>query len=316
MDQVLPPAIFLMGPTASGKTELAVELVQRLPLEIISVDSALVYRGMDIGTAKPDAELLQRAPHRLIDIVDPVEVYSAAAFRQDALQAMAEITEAGNIPLLVGGSMLYFRALEHGLAELPAADPVLRARLDAEMRVLGIQKLHQRLQQLDAVSAAKIHPNDPQRVLRALEVISITGRPLSELQAERQAEPLPFRLLKLVRAPRERAQLHQRIALRFQRMLEAGFEQEVAGLIGRGDLSPELPSMRSVGYRQMIKYLQGECSREEMIERGIIATRQLAKRQFTWLRADKELIWLDEEVPDLLGQARELIVNFIDHGAN
>jgi tRNA dimethylallyltransferase len=316
MDQVLPPAIFLMGPTASGKTELAVELVQRLPLEIISVDSALVYRGMDIGTAKPDAELLKRAPHRLIDIVDPVEAYSAAAFRQDALQAMAEITEAGNIPLLVGGSMLYFRALEHGLAELPAADPVLRARLDAEMRVLGIQKLHQRLQQLDAASAAKIHPNDPQRVLRALEVISITGRPLSELQAERQAEPLPFRLLKLVRAPRERAQLHQRIALRFQRMLEAGFEQEVAGLIGCGDLSPELPSMRSVGYRQMIKYLQGEYSREEMIERGIIATRQLAKRQFTWLRADKELIWLDEEVPDLLGQARELIVNFIDHGAN
>ncbi len=312
-----------MGPTASGKTELAVELVQRLPLEIISVDSALVYRGMDIGTAKPDAELLQRAPHRLIDIVDPVEVYSAAAFRQDALQAMAEITEAGNIPLLVGGSMLYFRALEHGLAELPAADPVLRARLDAEMRVLGIQKLHQRLQQLDAVSAAKIHPNDPQRVLRALEVISITGRPLSELQAERQAEPLPFRLLKLVRAPRERAQLHQRIALALsahagRRALNpgGGRPNSDAGNSEPGKpFPPSMPALVRI-FRQMIKYLQGECSREEMIERGIIATRQLAKRQFTWLRADKELIWLDEEVPDLLGQARELIVNFIDHGAN
>ncbi|MEN8166267.1 MAG: tRNA (adenosine(37)-N6)-dimethylallyltransferase MiaA [Pseudomonadota bacterium] len=306
--QGLPPAIFLMGPTASGKTDLAVQLVERLPLEIISVDSALVYRGMDIGTAKPDPETLARAPHRLIDIRDPAESYSAAEFREDALSAMREITAAGLVPLLVGGTMLYFRALEHGLSDLPRADPAMRARLELELRNLGLPRLHQRLWELDPSAAQRIHPNDPQRILRALEVIGITGRPLSELQAASRGELLPYRLLKLVRSPRDRALLHQRIEKRFHRMLEQGLVDEVRRLLERGDLSPELPALRSVGYRQVIKHLLGELSWEEMTERGIIATRQLAKRQFTWLRADKGCCWLDEERGDLPRQALRLIL--------
>jgi tRNA dimethylallyltransferase len=295
-----------MGPTASGKTDLALALVQRLPLEIISVDSALVYRGMDIGTAKPDAELLRQAPHRLIDIRDPVQSYSAAEFRQDALREMADITRLGRVPLLVGGTMLYFRALEQGLSDLPKADPAVRARLEQELVTQGLGRLHRRLQECDPVAAERIHANDPQRTLRALEVIELTGRPLSELQAQDVGEPMPYRVLKLVRAPRERAVLHQRIEARFIHMLDAGFEQEVRALLARGDLSPELPAMRSVGYRQMLNYLLGACSREEMVERAIIATRQLAKRQFTWLRADPHCHWLDEE-EDLLQQAVSLI---------
>ena len=305
-ESVRPPAVFLMGPTASGKTELALELVQRLPLEIISVDSALVYRGMDIGTAKPDADLLARAPHRLIDIRDPSEAYSAAEFRQDALREMADITRQGRIPLLVGGTMLYFRALEQGLSDLPKADPAVRARLEQELSVMGLASLHQRLSDLDPLAAQRIHANDPQRTLRALEVIELTGRPLSALQAEDAGEAMPYRVVKLVRAPNDRALLHQRIEARFRLMLDQGFEDEVRGLLARGDLSPELPSMRSVGYRQMLNYLLGGCSREEMIERTIIATRQLAKRQFTWLRADDACHWLEEEGNPLL-QAIPLI---------
>ncbi len=303
----LPPAIFLMGPTASGKTDLAVQLVERLPLEIISVDSALVYRGMDIGTAKPDPETLARAPHRLLDIRDPAESYSAAEFRADALSAMREITAAGRVPLLVGGTMLYFRALEHGLSDLPKADPAIRARLELELRNLGLQRLHQRLQELDPSAAQRIHPNDPQRTMRALEVIEITGRPLSELQAASRSELPPYRLLKLVRSPRDRALLHRRIEQRFHQMLEQGLVDEVRQLLERGDLSVELPALRSVGYRQVIKHLLGELSWEEMTERGIIATRQLAKRQFTWLRADAECHWLDEERGGLPRQALKLI---------
>jgi tRNA dimethylallyltransferase len=295
-----------MGPTASGKTALAVDLVKRLPLEIISVDSALVYRGLDIGTAKPDAALLREASHRLIDIRDPAQSYSAAEFREDALREMAEITRQGRIPLLVGGTMLYFRALEQGLSALPKADPAIRARLDNEMTTLGLARLHQRLSELDPVAAARIHANDPQRTLRALEVIEITGRPLSVLQAEDAGEPLPYRILKLVRAPRDRTVLHNRIEARFRQMLDLGFEAEVRALLQRGDLSPELPAMRSVGYRQMLNYLLGGYSREEMVERAIIATRQLAKRQFTWLRADTDCHWLDE-TGDLLQQAVGLI---------
>jgi tRNA dimethylallyltransferase len=295
-----------MGPTASGKTDLAVDLVKHLPMEIISVDSALVYREMNIGTAKPDAELLKQAPHRLIDIRDPAESYSAAEFRQDALAAMEEITRAGNIPLLVGGTMLYFRALEKGLSDLPKADPGLRARLENEMDNLGLAKLHQRLRELDPVAAERIHENDPQRTLRALEVIEITGRPLSEMQSASAGESVPYRILKLIRAPEDRSILHQRIEKRFMLMLEEGFEAEVRGLLERGDLSPSLPSMRSVGYRQMLNYLLGNCPREEMISRAIIATRQLAKRQFTWLRADDEAHWLDEN-GDVLAQSTALI---------
>ncbi|MCU7845017.1 MAG: tRNA (adenosine(37)-N6)-dimethylallyltransferase MiaA [Candidatus Thiodiazotropha sp. (ex Monitilora ramsayi)] len=299
-----------MGPTASGKTDLAVDLVKRLPMEIISVDSALVYRGMDIGTAKPGEDLLREAPHRLIDIRDPAESYSAAEFRQDALLAMDEITRTGRIPLLVGGTMLYFRALEQGLADLPKADPEVRARLDNEMRVIGLTKLHQRLQQLDPVAASRIHENDPQRTLRALEVIEITGRPLSELQAEKAGEGLPYCVLKLVRAPTDRALLHQRIEQRFLQMLSEGFEAEVRHLLSSGNLSPSLPSMRSVGYRQMLNYLLGACSREEMKMRAVIATRQLAKRQFTWLRADADAHWLDES-EDVLAEAIALIKGHI-----
>lgn len=302
----LPPAVFLMGPTASGKTALAVELVRRRPLEIISVDSALVYRGLDIGTAKPDAALLRQAPHRLIDIRDPVQSYSAAEFREDALREMAAITRAGRIPLLVGGTMLYFRALEQGLSDLPKADPGIRARLEHELATQGLARLHGRLQALDPLAAGRIHVNDPQRTLRALEVIEITGRALSTLQAQAPGESLPYRTLKLVRAPRDRSLLHRRIEIRFKEMLERGFEEEVSGLLQRGDLTPELPSMRSVGYRQMLRYLLGGCSREEMVERAVIATRQLAKRQFTWLRAERDACWLDESA-NPLSQALALI---------
>lgn len=309
-DRLLPPAIFLMGPTASGKTALAVDLVQHLPLEIISVDSALVYRDLDIGTAKPDAELLSKAPHRLIDIRDPSQSYSVAEFREDALREMADITRQGRTPLLVGGTMLYFRALEQGLSDLPKADPAVRARLEAELTTLGLAALHRRLQELDPIAAGRIHENDPQRTLRALEVIEITGRALSELQAEDGGEALPYRVLKLIRAPEDRALLHQRIESRFQEMLKSGFEAEVRTLLQRGDLSPELPAMRSVGYRQMLNYLLGGCSRDDMVQRGIIATRQLAKRQFTWLRSEKNAHWLDEGA-ELLPQAMTLITDFL-----
>jgi tRNA dimethylallyltransferase len=295
-----------MGPTASGKTALAVDLVKRLPLEIISVDSALVYRGLDIGTAKPDAALLRQAPHRLIDIRDPADNYSAAEFCEDALREMADITQQGHIPLLVGGTMLYFRALEHGLSDLPKADLAIRARLEREMAALGLVHLHQRLAELDPVAAERIHANDPQRTLRALEVIEITGRPLSALQAEDEGEAMPYRVVKLVRAPQDRALLHRRIEARFHEMLEMGLEEELRRLLQRGDLAAGLPAMRCVGYRQMLNYLLGGCHREEMVERAIIATRQLAKRQLTWLRGDPDCHWLDER-GDVLRQAMGLI---------
>ncbi len=300
-----PLVVFLMGPTASGKTDLAVELVQNGPFEIISVDSAMVYRGMDIGTAKPDAETLHLAPHRLIDIRDPAEPYSAADFRQDALAAITEILEQGKMPLLVGGTMLYFRALEQGLAEMPEADPVMRAQLERELDILGLAVLHQRLQACDPVAAARIHPNDPQRILRALEVYELSGKPISQLQQEAAAS-FPYPLLQLVRAPLDRDLLRQRIADRFHQMLDQGFEKEVRTLWMRGDLHTDLPSMRSVGYRQMLMYLRGEVTHGRMAELAITATRQLAKRQMTWLRGHKGLHWLNEET-DLLGQVLKLM---------
>ena len=305
--QNLPLAIFLMGPTASGKTALAIELIKHLPCDIISVDSALVYRGMDIGTAKPSEDELTQAPHRLIDICSPEEAYSAARFREDALREMEQISAAGRIPLLVGGTMLYFRALEQGLSDLPEAAPALRARLEQETELFGLEHMHQRLQQLDPVTAQRIHPNDPQRIQRALEVCELTGRPMSELIAEQQGHKLPYRLIKLARAPQDRAVLHERIAERFHAMLAQGFEQEVKGLLETYNLVPDMPSMRSVGYRQMLKYLLGEWDRETMVEKGIVATRQLAKRQLTWLRADKEINWLDDESGDVVKQALKII---------
>lgn len=289
-----------MGPTASGKTDLAIALHERLPVELISVDSAMVYRGMDIGTAKPSAAELARAPHRLIDICDPAEAYSAARFRDDALAEMAAISAAGRIPLLVGGTMLYFRALQYGLSDLPHADASIRARLDAELAAGGLHALHERLAAVDPEAAARIHRNDPQRTLRALEVWEVTGQPLSRLQRG-VGGAMPFRAIKLVRSPRDRATLHARIDRRFVAMLEQGLVGEVERLVARGDLLPDMPSMRAVGYRQVWAWLRGEYPRDEMIRRGQAATRQLAKRQMTWLRSERDCHWLDES-PSLLDQ--------------
>lgn len=304
-DKVIPEktAICLMGPTASGKTELALELVQRLPCDIISVDSALIYRGMDIGTAKPGPDILKTAPHRLIDICNPTESYSAARFREDALREMETTFSNGRIPLLVGGTMLYYRALQYGLSKLPEADPAVRATLEAEANEQGWEWMHQRLAQIDPIAAARIHPNDPQRIQRALEVFELTGQTLTELQQQNGEPKLPYHLIKLARAPKERAVLHQRIAQRFHQMLDLGFEDEVRGLLAQKGISPNLPSMRSVGYRQMLEYLAGNLRHEEMVERGIIATRQLAKRQLTWLRSEPDLHWLDDEAGGLCSQA-------------
>ena len=303
----LPPAIFIMGPTAAGKTDLAVALQQRLGCELISVDSALIYKGMDIGTAKPSAQELQQVPHRLIDILDPAEAYSAANFCNDALAAMAEITAAGKIPLLVGGTMLYFRALEHGLADLPAADEQVRARLDADIARYGLEAMHQRLQQVDPDSAARIHPNDPQRIQRAMEVYEVSGKTMTELHAEAAKDKLQYRVAKIIIAPQDRSILHQRIEKRFKLMMEKGFVDEVVGLRQRGDLGMSLPSMRAVGYRQVWEYLDGQYDYDEMLQKGIVATRQFAKRQLTWLRAEQDAHWLEGESPDLLEQALKYI---------
>lgn len=290
-----PLAVCLMGPTAAGKTELAVALALRLPLAVISVDSALVYRGMDIGTSKPSADVLAEVPHRLLDICDPSEPYSAARFRDDALREMADIRAAGAIPFLVGGTLLYFRALLQGLSPLPDADHRLRARLEAEATQLGWGVLHQRLAAVDPLAAARIHPNDPQRIQRALEVWELTGQPISSLQRQPiDGDSFPFRTLKLVVMPQDRGELHTRIEQRFDAMLEAGLEDEVRRLWARGDLSPGLPSLRAVGYRQMLKYVNGEYSYPVMRERGIFATRQLAKRQLTWLRREAVSHWLND----------------------
>ena len=298
-----PPVLFLMGPTASGKTALAVALTQHLPFKIVSVDSALVYRGMDIGTAKPDADTLHLAPHRLIDILDPAEAYSAGRFRADALSEIAAIQADGHYPLLVVGTMLYFRALERGLAELPVADPAIRVRLNAELAEYGSTVLHARLALCDPVAAARIHVHDSQRIQRALEVYELTGRSLTELCAQSCDELLPFRVVKLILVPMERQILHERIESRFRSMLEQGFVAEVERLRARGDLDLAKPSMRAVGYRQVWEYLEGRLDHEEMAERAIAATRQFAKRQLTWLRAESGASWLNGSQPQLLEQS-------------
>jgi len=295
-----PLAIFLMGPTASGKSALAMELVRHLPCDIISVDSALVYRGMDIGTAKPTAEELALAPHRLIDIIDPLDAYSAADFRRDALREMADIVAKGRIPLLVGGTMLYYKALLEGLSPLPEADPGVRAQIELEAATQGWAALHAELCRIDPVAGARIHPNDPQRLSRALEVFRLTGKNLTEL-TQLQGDPLPYRTMQFVIAPSDRAWLRERIALRFDTMLAQGFEREVTRLLQRGDLNPSLPSIRCVGYRQMWDYLTGVLSYDEMRYRGIVATCQLAKRQMTWLRGwSHPLHWLESTASDNL----------------
>ncbi len=288
------PVICLMGPTASGKTALAIELVQQWNAEIISVDSALIYRGMDIGTAKPNAAELAIAPHHLIDILDPATAYSAADFRQDALRLIADIHLRGKVPLLVGGTMLYFKALIGGISQLPEANPEIRAAIEAQAAIEGWAALHRELASYDPISAARIHPNDPQRINRAVEVYRLTGRSLTEL-TEEKSEPFPYRACQFAIAPTERSVLHERIAQRFELMLAQGFEQEVRALKQRPDLHADLPSMRCVGYRQMWDYLDGLVTYDEMVYRGVAATRQLAKRQLTWLRSWDDLTWLKSE---------------------
>ena len=292
--QSLSPAVFLMGPTASGKTSLAVALAQRLPVELISVDSALVYRDMDIGTAKPDAKTLAEAPHRLLDIIAPTEVYSAAQFRADALQYMAEITSRGKLPLLVGGTMLYFNALQHGLNDLPQADVAVRAEIVARAEMLGWPAMHEQLRQVDPITAVRLKPNDAQRIERALEIWQVSGQPMSALLQVAKTDVLPYRLLKLSLLPSNRAVLHQRIAERFDAMLEAGLLEEVRALRQQyPTLTPESPAMRCVGYRQTWRYLDGETDLATLREQGIAATRQLAKRQLTWLRGMDDTIEFD-----------------------
>lgn len=306
-DHALPPAIFLMGPTASGKTALALELVARFPCEIISVDSALVYRGMDIGTAKPDAKMLAQAPHRLIDLVDPAEPYSAATFRDDALREMADITASGRVPLLVGGTMMYFKFLRDGAADLPRADESVRERLLDQANQHGWPWMHQRLVEIDPVAAARLKPMDSQRIQRALEVFEVSGKTLTQHWDEQQQQPLPYRVVNFAVCPSDRAVLHERIALRFRQMLAAGFLDEVKRLHERNDLNTALPSIRAVGYRQAWAYLEGETDYDTMVERGIIATRQLAKRQITWLRSWDDLHWLESGSPNLLDNALKIL---------
>ena len=303
-----PLAIFLMGPTASGKTDLAIQLRQQLPVEVISVDSALIYRGMDIGTAKPSKAELALAPHRLIDICDPAESYSAANFRTDALREMQEISAQGKIPLLVGGTMLYYKALLEGLSPLPSADEKVRSEIEAKAALIGWGGLHQELSKIDPISAQRINPNDSQRINRALEVFYLTGKTLTELTAQK-GEALPYNILQFAIAPEQREVLHLRIEQRFHKMIELGFQQEVEKLYRRPDLNENLPSIRCVGYRQMWEYLRGDYDHDEMIFRGICATRQLAKRQITWLRGwTSPIQWLDSLQP---AQALEKVLTSV-----
>ena len=307
----VPAAIFLMGPTGVGKTALAVNLAATLPCQLISVDSGMIYRGMDIGTAKPSPEVLARAPHRLIDIRDPGETYSAAEFRDDALREVDTILKAGRVPLLVGGTGLYFRALDEGISALPSADTEVRARIAREASKQGWDALHEQLAILDPRAAARIHPHDVQRIQRALEVCEVSGKTLTELLRKDTRQPLPCRALKLVVAPGDRMDLQRRLRIRFRHMLDRGLVDEVEGLYSRGDLTAALPSMRSVGYRQVWQYLEGQFDYETMIERAVTATRQLAKRQLTWLRAERCARWFTSDDPRL----RHNVVTFLGQHA-
>ncbi|KPQ25627.1 MAG: tRNA dimethylallyltransferase [Halomonas sp. HL-48] len=307
MADTRPWAIFLMGPTAAGKTDTAIALHERLGHQLISVDSAMVYRGMDIGSAKPSADELARAPHRLIDIRDPATPYSAADFRGDALAEMRQISAAGQVPLLVGGTMLYYKHLMEGVANLPSADASIRQDLEARWQKEGLAALHRTLSEVDPRSAQRIHPNDPQRLMRALEVYYASGRSMSALWAEQQPETFPWRVLSIALLPAERSVLHQRIARRFEMMLQEGLIDEVAALKQRSDLHGDLPAMKSVGYRQVWEYLEGRYDDETLVERGIIATRQLAKRQITWLRRWPSLHWIDTLQPNVLDKVLKIV---------
>jgi tRNA dimethylallyltransferase len=281
-----------MGPTAAGKTDLALEIAKLYPVEIISVDSALVYRGMNIGTAKPDPNILAEFPHHLVDILDPTDSYSAGKFRTDALRLMADIVKRGKVPLLVGGTMLYFKALQYGMADLPNADPQVRAKLEQEMELNGLAGLHARLTQVDPISAARINPNDPQRIQRALEVYDITGKSMTALTQSEEYK-LPYNVVKIIISPFERKTLHERIEKRYKNMIYNGFIDEVKTLYARNDCHPNLPAIRAVGYRQAWSFLSNEYDKDTFIDKAVIATRQMAKRQLTWLRAQDDGIWFD-----------------------
>ncbi|OUS32857.1 tRNA (adenosine(37)-N6)-dimethylallyltransferase MiaA ['Osedax' symbiont bacterium Rs2_46_30_T18] len=303
----LPRAIFLMGPTAAGKTALAMDLYDKLPCELISVDSALIYKSMDIGTAKPSVQELVDYPHHLIDIIDPSESYSAAQFRIDVLALMQQISERGKIPLLVGGTMMYFNALTKGLAPLPEADAALRSTITAQAEAEGWPAVHAQLQKVDPQAADRLAVNDSQRIQRALEVFQITGKSLTAHWAEQESVKLPYNVLNLAVMPAQRKVLHQRIEQRFRLMLQQGFIQEVQQLYDRSDLNLNMPSMRCVGYRQAWMHLAGEIDRATMVEKGLVATRQLAKRQITWLRSWQQLHWLENESTDLTARVLKLL---------
>jgi len=303
------PVIFLMGPTASGKTALAVEMVKHLPVDIISVDSAMVYRGMDIGTAKPGPDILEIAPHRLLDIRDPEQTYSAGNFCRDAQLAIDQIHASGRIPLLVGGTGLYFRSLQFGFSEMPVADTQIRARLEVEARTNGLASMHARLTSIDPVAAARIHPHDPQRIQRALEVYAITGKPITELHEQGRIAALRYPVIKLIVAPAQRSMLDQNIESRFMQMLDTGLVAEVEILRARPNLTVANPSMRMVGYRQVWSYLQGEIDYKTMISKAITATGQLAKRQMTWLRTEQQGVWFDANRTEL----SQFLLNYLQN---
>ena len=309
------PVVFLMGPTAAGKTAIAAALAARGPFEIVSVDSALVFRHLDIGTGKPGPRMLARAPHRLVDIRDPDQRYSAAEFRDDALGAIADIRASGRVPLLVGGTGLYFRALEQGLAVLPAADPEVRAGIEREASRAGWPAMHARLAAIDPASAQRIHTNDPQRIERALEVHALTGRAMSDLLARGRRGGLEGPVCRIVVEPVDRAMLHREIAARFMRMLDAGLIDEVRTARRRWPLTERSASMRLVGYRQVWAHLEGGCSRAEMTERAIAATRQLARRQLTWLRADRSAVRVDCHAPDAAQRVAACAESFVERAA-
>ncbi len=299
----LPPAIAILGPTASGKSNLALSITDHFPIEIISIDSAQVYRYMDIGSAKPDPQILTKIPHHLINLIDPDQQYSAAQFRHDALLTMKEITRRGNIPLLVGGTMLYFKALREGLSDLPPADQQVRKEIEASAAEKGWSTLHHLLQSVDPISAERIQPNDSQRIQRALEIYYLTGKPMSQQMVSSQPASIPYRLISIALLPSDRKVLHQRIQHRFEMMLEMGLIEEVRSILSQFSLTLEMPSMRCVGYRQVYQYLQGQLSLMELREKGAAATRQLAKRQLTWLRSMEQLTEFDCLADNLLEQA-------------
>lgn len=306
------PVVLLMGPTGAGKTDLALELAADLPVEIVSVDSAMVYRGMDIGTGKPSADILQQHPHHLVDILDPAQSYSAGQFVRDALRAIGDIHARGRVPLLVGGTMLYFRALRHGLAELPQADPQVRATIDAEAAQQGWPALHAQLTSIDPVAAARIQPNDGQRIQRALEVFRLSGRTMTDLHAATALPDPSLTFASYAWVPGDRERLYQSIAARFETMMAMGLMEEVATLHQRGDLHSRLPAIRCVGYRQLWEHLEGVVSRNQSVENAVLATRHLARRQLVWLRADQQTRWIDALESDARAQMHRYVAAFAD----